>query len=242
MKKALIVGINYINTSSQLNGCLNDATNWDTMLKSKSYETKLLIENDATKANILLCLLDLVTSLKKGDIGVFTYSGHGSYQIDTSKDEIDNKDEMLVPIDYNLGNLILDDELHYIFTKLVKGATFIMVADCCHSGTISKLFRDSTQPLSLSKYLNLSSINILKPLFITKNKNEAILISGCADSEVSMDVQYIDGAQGSFSKAALGCINKASNILDWHKMILNTIDTKQTPQLTATKYQKKLMI
>ena len=47
--------------------------------------------------------------------------------------EADKKDEAIVPTDMNL---ICDDDLCVIFSKLPEGVKFTMVSDCCHSGSM----------------------------------------------------------------------------------------------------------
>ncbi len=62
------------------------------------------------------------------------YSGHGTQVSDTSRDEADGKDEVIVPCDMQV---IKDDELNAILAPY-KG-TGVALFDCCHSGTILDL-------------------------------------------------------------------------------------------------------
>jgi len=92
-KKALCVGINdYPYDGSDLNGCVDDARAWAELLVAHydfvQPDVKLLLDAEATKANMLDGLKALLAGAGKGDTLVFTNSSHGTYIADTSGDEI----------------------------------------------------------------------------------------------------------------------------------------------------------
>lgn len=156
MKKlALITGINYEGTSYELGGCINDAEGiLNALVKKFDFQQsgiQVLIEEVATKKNILEGLERLVGELEPGDVGVFTYSGHGTQTADLPPiGEDDMLDEAIVPIDAinDHSNLIRDDEIHEILLKLVSGAKFVIIADSCHSETLT---RDSSRSMDTIK-------------------------------------------------------------------------------------------
>lgn len=149
MKKlALITGINYRNSGkASLNGCINDAS---AILKKlveefdfKKSDIQLLIEEVATRKNILEGLEYLVGKLEPGDIGVFTYAGHGTQTVDLPPiGEDDMKDEAIIPIDAikNHSNLIRDDEIQEILSQLKPNVHFVLIFDSCHSETVTRNF------------------------------------------------------------------------------------------------------
>ena len=67
VKKALLIGINYIGTRSQLSGCINDVHNMHAFLQEQGYtEFQILTDEHGhelkpTRANILAALAWLVT-------------------------------------------------------------------------------------------------------------------------------------------------------------------------------------
>lgn len=155
MKKlALIVGINYEGTSYELGGCINDA---DGILHKlvqdfdfHQSDIQFLIEDVATKKNILDGLERLVKELEPGDLGVFTYSGHGTQTADLPPiGEDDMLDEAIVPIDAvnEHSNLIRDDEIHDILLNLSSGVRLVLLMDCCHSETLSRKFPESIRTI-----------------------------------------------------------------------------------------------
>src|SRR5947207_2808729 len=91
-KKALCIGINdYPYDGSDLNGCVNDAKAWAELLSTHydfpSADIKLLLDSQATKANVLAGLKQLLAGAKAEDVLVFTNSSHGTYVADSSGDE-----------------------------------------------------------------------------------------------------------------------------------------------------------
>ena len=139
--KALIVGINYKNTTHSLNGCINDANFMSGFLNKKhrikDNEICMLTDdtdNKPTRNNILKEYKNLLINSESGDILYFTFSGHGVNTIDYNKDEIDGLDELLYCID---DKCIKDDELKKITDQyLKKNVTVFILIDSCHSGTM----------------------------------------------------------------------------------------------------------
>jgi hypothetical protein len=143
-RKALLVGINYINTpAARLNGPINDVQNMVQFLSQKGYQNMWVLTDDQTdpnrqptRQNMIQGMQWLVQGARPGDSLVFHYSGHGSQMLDTSGDELDGFDEVILPCDYKMAGYILDDDLHNILVKsLPYGARLTAVMDCCHSGT-----------------------------------------------------------------------------------------------------------
>jgi hypothetical protein len=146
-KKAFLVGINDyypIGPAGQdLSGCVNDVRDMANTLVICGFEPKnirICTDERATKKNIIKGITDLISNTKDKDSIVFYYSGHGSQVPSSSKsDEIDQFDEVLCPHDMDFSNQVLkDDELALLFSKLPKGVNLECLLDCCHSGTATK--------------------------------------------------------------------------------------------------------
>jgi hypothetical protein len=135
--RALCVGIdNY--PGAPLGGCVRDARTWEGVFRNLRLDTTLLLDTDATRERVLDALGSLVRSARPGELIVFQYSGHGTQAEDLNDDESDRYDEALVPIDYQSGALLLDDDLADIYRQLPNGAVLTLFMDCCHSGTNSR--------------------------------------------------------------------------------------------------------
>jgi len=149
-KKSLFIGINYFGTRAELRGCINDVKNIRAfVVKHFNFPTdaahmKVLIDSDKsnmpTKANILQVLQWLKAGAQPGDSLFLHYSGHGGSQEDTNGDEVDGKDETLIPVDYQKAGVIVDDDLHEILVAgLPAGVRLTAIMDCCHSGSVLDL-------------------------------------------------------------------------------------------------------
>lgn len=232
VKKALIIGINYTGTSSQLNGCINDAKSIELYLKEKNFTNIKMLTDETdvkpTRVNILNEIKSLLENSNKNDRLFIYYSGHGSYTVDRNGDELDGKDELLVPLDFNY---IKDDELKQIIGSYGKPDTnLIALFDCCNSGTALDL-----------KYQILEKLNYDD---ITENVRNAetpcntIFISGCRDEQVSLETIINNKVQGLMTWAFLETIKQ--NNITWRELIKKMREilkqkSHQIPQLSSGK-------
>ncbi len=142
-KKALIVGVNDyapIGTGGpDLNGCVNDARDMANTLVICGFsalQVRILTNQNATKANIVANLTNLLTTSKRGDSLVFYYSGHGTRVANIGTDfEIDGLDDAICPHDFASAGVLRDDELSTILKRLPAGVNLDVIFDCCHSGS-----------------------------------------------------------------------------------------------------------
>lgn len=108
-------------------------------------DIKLLQDDAASRDGILQALNEwLVKATQPGERVLIHYSGHGAQIPDTSGDEQDQLDEVLVPADTALNaqtgkfdNLILDDELEAVLAQL-NDRRVTLIVDACHSGTVTR--------------------------------------------------------------------------------------------------------
>lgn len=144
-RKALLIGINYYNTRSQLRGCINDVKNVQRFLLNWGYkpEDMVILTDDQsnpmsmpTRANITRAIGWLVNGAQPNDSLFWHYSGHGGQAKDRVGDEADGYDETILPVDYKTAGQIIDDELYDRMVRpLPAGARLTAIFDSCHSGT-----------------------------------------------------------------------------------------------------------
>lgn len=216
-KRALLIGINYYGTNSQLNGCINDVNNIKDYLVNKwgyqlsnirvltDLEQNRNTNNFPTKVNILNAMRKLVENATSNTRIVFHYSGHGSQTYDNNRDESDGRDETLVPVDYNKSGMITDDIVRItLVDPLPVGSQLFCLNDACHSGTLLDIpynviceYFDDTNKYSIShnkKYKN--------------TKANVMAISGCQDNQTSAD--YLASNRqfcGAMSRALLDVLS-----------------------------------
>ena len=232
-KAALLIGINYQGTESELKGCENDVESTKEVLVKhygfKEENIRLLKGDQTTRENILKGIDWLV---KKADEGFgslwFQYSGHGYYFKDQNGDELDGMDECIVTCD---NYAILDDEFRAnLVNKLRSDAKLFCIMDCCHSGTMLDL------RYKYNKNGNKSVVeNNVKP---TCN---IIALSGCRDDQESADAKFEEGWAGALTKCLLNTLEKFNYKPKLFEMLRDIHDQLyeynfgQVPQLTSSK-------
>jgi hypothetical protein len=262
-KRALCVGINdYPGNANDLNGCVNDARAWSHLLSGRygfpAGDVTVLLDAQATKANMMAALKALLAGAKSGDILVFTNSSHGTYAADRAGDE--TYDEAICPYDCDT-NLILDDELRELFSSVPAGVSLAVIADCCHSGTLTRAaVADAVPGMRVPderrvRFLNPAHIAraVLQDPWTARARGKQkylqagmkeLLLSGCRSTEYSYDAR-IDGVyHGAMSAMALRAIGENPQIT-WQQLhtrlqsLLDAADYPQHPQLEGTAANKK---
>jgi hypothetical protein len=232
-KTALLVGINYIGSPYQLQGCINDVVNMQAFLVSKyKYNTTTLITDNTaikpTRTNILNGFIKLLNDAQRGDTLFFHFSGHGTQTADVNRDELEGYDEAIVSSDLRL---IVDDELNTIIRAYLKpGVTLYAIFDSCHSGTVLDL-----------KYNYLDTTNGLKTTVNSKNYEtlaNVIMFSGCADNQTSADAYINKKFSGAMTYSLLNALNSNSkptlqSLLQNMRSYLKKNRYSQVPQLSC---------
>jgi len=239
MKKAVCVGINnYPGFANDLRGCVNDANDWETLLVNAEFETEKLLDDQATKQNMLAALENLVVNAAAGDEIVFTYSGHGTQVADRSGDEIDGYDEALVAHDGN----IVDDELREILRKTPEDVHVIIIADSCFSGTVTRALDSSTVKPRFLKTEDIPATASLKKHLLSDEDMIEVLITGCTDSEYSYDAE-IDGRwNGAMTANAVSVMRAGQTYKEFYQLLRQRLPSNeypQTPQLEGSEANKE---
>jgi hypothetical protein len=142
--RAVLVGVSEVSRDvynsamrDGVEGSEQDAADMATLLRQMLYDVHPpLLTRAATRKAVSDALQQLARDTGPNDIAVFYYSGHGQSVPDKNGDEA--ADQALVLYDA----LLIDDDLADIWRTFPAGARLIMVADCCHSGTINKILAD----------------------------------------------------------------------------------------------------
>lgn len=235
-KKALLIGINYVGTSAELYGCINDQKFMNDKIKEYGFvesNIKLINDNTNLKPTRNTILTEFETFTKNStvnDLLLFHYSGHGSYAVDTNGDETDGRDELICSSDLR-G--ISDDELKQILQNNIKqGTTLFAIFDSCFSGSVLDL-----------RYQYIDSLN---NNLDTQNLKEAetfgniVMISGCNDNQTSADTVVNGTPRGALTWAFLEALKKNNNpswkeLLTSMREFLKQNGYPQIPQLSSGK-------
>lgn len=238
-KFAVIIGINYVGSESQLNGCINDANHIKNFLITKCgylQENILMLADDninqkPTKQNIINSFATLVSKSTNEQFNElwFSYSGHGSYVRDTNGDEKDGNDEVLCPVDYATNGMIVDDFIYAnLVAKLPQSATLFSIIDSCHSGTMFDL------PFLYTQDNKIISNNGNKSHVAT-----VVSISGCRDDQTSADAYINSNYEGAMTWSFLNALANAkynikmTDLVNNMRILLKS-DYTQVPLLAIT--------
>jgi hypothetical protein len=211
-KKALLIGINYLNTEYELSGCIADTERMKTFLETKGFNNfdmmSDLTEIKPTRSNIFNKIINFINSSVDGDLLFIHFSGHGTYTYDTNGDEIDGNDELIVTSDLSY---IMDDELKTLINQFSKkNVSIIGLFDSCHSGTIMDL-----------KY----NYNYLDNKYIENVKNSEcngniLMISGCMDDQTSSEAIINGSPQGALTSSFIEVMSSNLNC-SWKELMCN---------------------
>lgn len=227
-KKALLIGINYIGTSNELNGCINDVMSVKERLTQSGFSITTLTDTEnPTRNNILNEFTNMLKNASPGDLLFFLYSGHGSYVLDKQGDEKDGYDEVLVSSDFK-G--ILDDELKAIITQyLKKDVTLFGMFDSCFSGTILDLKYQFLDSENYDKYTE-HSTNLT-------TVGNVYMISGCTEHQTSADAYINNKYQGAMTWSLLESLKLPQTswktLLQHMRNLLKNSGYTQIPQFAA---------
>jgi hypothetical protein len=183
IKKALLIGIYYNNTPNIINSCINNINEMNKILNLYYGFNIEIITDDTiikpTKKNIINALKNLINTSDKCEEILIYFSCHGWQINDKNNDEVDGKDEVIVPLDYKNNGYIIDDELNLLISQ-TKCHTKLLF-DCSHGGSIIDLYRQ----------IKVDGSNFIQS-YQTKsiaenNKYKIEVISGCDDNETALD-------------------------------------------------------
>jgi hypothetical protein len=153
--RALLVGIDQYARADvpPLRGCVNDVVLVRRVLKRyfnvPNEDLRVVVNDRATKANIMHRLHALIDASRAGDVVVFYFSGHGSQIRDRDGDELsDALDEVICPydIDWDRRTYIVDDELDDAFARLRPGVLLEAFFDCCFWGAGPRALEAEPRP------------------------------------------------------------------------------------------------
>ncbi len=250
---ALCIGINnYPGTRMDLAGCVNDARHWAQALQARGFSVQTLLDEAANRAGMLAAMRDTLAKARSGDLVVLTFAGHGTLVPDASGDESDGWDEALCPHDVQATQApIVDDEIHALFDARPAGVRVLLIADSCHSGTVTRAaVRTAGDPLPrflpLANWMTAERRAALvdrpsaqrparSALRKSVSRDDDLLLAGCEEgpNHFSYDTVFDGQPTGAFSHvalAALAALPAGATYVDWHQAIRQRLPADKLPQ------------
>lgn len=240
LRRALVVGINYVGSRYELAGCINDALDVSHQLRAffPSCEDVRVITDytllQPTREELLRGFEWLVQGLKPGEHVLFHYSGHGGRVRDLSGDEVSGLDSCLNPIRNRSLEVILDDEVRVrLADRIPPGSKCLMILDCCHSGTAADLpFVWRTPTPGEITYEPLGRY--------VPTAGTVVALSSCLDAQVAMDTRDDLGRPcGALTMALLRAWQSYGPAIQLKKLLWDVRDFlarrgfRQVPQLCS---------
>jgi len=128
-KYALVIGISdYQGNDNDLSYCDEDADSWTTYLESQGYTVRTLIDDDASRSDIISGINWLEGQEDAGDYVAFVFSGHGGYSERSRESYI-----CAWNLDDGVDGVIWDTDLGTEFENFDSQHIFLFF-DSCHSG------------------------------------------------------------------------------------------------------------
>lgn len=147
-----MIGINYVGTEDELEGCHQDVENIREFLGEIGYpddEHSQVIMRDDPKTDLdgptfpnghnMLAAMQWLVS-EPGTCNFLHYSGHGGQIPDEDGDRASGLDDTIIPYDFRARGQLKSSLLHQtLITCLPPSSTLLVVFDCCHSGSALEL-------------------------------------------------------------------------------------------------------
>ena len=220
--------------------------------KFKAENISVLKNEQATREGILNAIKELQAKIKEGDIVVIHYSGHGQQIFDNNGDELDSKDESLVPHDalvrytskYKGQNHIRDDELGNIIAQfrnaLGKDGQLLMLLDSCHSGSASRggkarggeatFAPPNWQPTDGG---DTDGSGLMETTVVNEDASPFVMMSGASADELNYEYEGYGSLSFAFAKAMndLGSNFTYRQLFSKIATNMNIISPNQTPTI-----------
>ncbi len=246
-RRALCVGIDAYASPNRLTGCVHDANTWAGLLGANRFETQLLLDQQASYDAITSSLRGLLQSSSAGDVLVFTYSGHGTTVPDQTGRTVDGIEEAMVPVDFSADNpkLLMDFDVKAILDTLPGGVNLTCFIDCCHSGTILRMFIGAApeagagmdarprfitltaeEVAAVQQYQSRFAATARGNVLGGQEAMRAVAFAACLPTEVAMEMN----GQGEFTRRATGVLANGMNMTNEQFQAAVTQAFGATPQ------------
>lgn len=239
----LSIGINnyFYFPENSLNFCVNDAKLiYDKYSQYPCEYKALLLDEDATRANILKKLEDIKKMSRDEDYFIFNFAGHG---FTTVKEEINSKNSFICTHDFENGYIHTTICLHDIKEAInsIKAKHKFIIFDACHSGGALR------REFSL---LNLREIEVSKLIDLLGNNEGTCIITACDSDEKAEESSDLE--HGVFTYYLIKCLEQA-NISDsyyipyndLYSMVLEAVKTStenhQNPRIKCSNEEFKIL-
>lgn len=227
-RQALLIG----SPVHPLEGPARDAGRVADMLQSMGFDTRCVVDQDATREGILHAYRSLIENAAAGDAAVVYYSGHGARFLDAEYEPREPHDptkrhhRFIVPVDLaesSEGDFrgILSLELSSLLAQLTNKTTNVTVVfDCCHSGGMTRDLRMRLKAVTKEwhvgahdHYVRLArgEVSGFPASLLPKQDNDhAVRLMAALPSQQAWEYEDAEGPYGLMTHALLGAFEEAA--------------------------------
>ena len=245
-------GINDFGGRNDLAGCVNDATDWREFavreLGFTREQTRMLADREATRGAILESWKWAIDGIKPGHLVLLQGSSHGVQIPDRNSDEDDRLDEAFCTYGFNWApnTMITDDEICAMFSHVPDGALVVIIADCCHSGTMNRSPLEDVRPRRIvprdndfdqyrAAHAQIRAIGDCARG--DSDPRNLVVLAACKPREFAYDASFGGRARGAFTHATLRTLTQHGvGDITYRKLIDRvgkSIGYPQNPQLSC---------
>ena len=200
VKRALVIGLGEQKDPAwgKINGDKDVPFVNDMLTKAGYNDIRTLVNQKATKANIVSAFRSLARVCNDGDVVYIHFSGHGQQVTDVSGDEEDGWDESWIPYDaylkYGVDDRgerhLVDDEvntlLNAIRSKIGDAGKMLVVVDACHSGTSTRGTDEEETIRGVNEGFVIPDVVHEKRV---KEQDRWLTLSACKDYQVNQEMK-----------------------------------------------------
>jgi hypothetical protein len=179
--------------SGECPGCDVDCTGLGRAATEAGLSTVVLQNAQATWRGVTEQIRSGATALKRGDLLLLSFSGHGGQRPDKNGDEPDGKDETLCMWD----GQVCDDDVLRLLHSLPAGLRVVLISDQCHSEGNFRVAPSIVQAIGSRRALGWDGA--------------LIQFAGCRESSYS----YGSNTGGTWTQALLATLHGGQTWRSW---------------------------
>lgn len=256
---ALVAGTNYRGSPAELAGCETDADTNLALHRDLGAQAVSLKGPEATRANLLGVLAEVLSEAGPDDGVEFDWSGHGTNARDRDGDEHDQADEAICPDDYDRAGVLTDDRLYELAAPaFARGVRVVFKLDSCYSGQFHRM------AFNVDDHGVMVATRFLPPAWLpeavrpapsapraprAKARPGALAFSACREKQLAQEYPVEGKVQGAFTywstRALRQLLNRGGPVSyrDWCRATVALVnDPDQVPVLDGTASQQRWLV
>ncbi len=233
-----------------LNGCVNDVRHLEQYLRGRLGDTAQILtlaDGQATREGVVAGFRSHLAKAGKGDIALFSYSGHGSQELPPTEfafGDASGKIQNLLLFDAgheDAGQFVwplADKELGLLLDEVAAGGAHVVaLLDCCHSGdgtrdafvTARQWIPTSTRDADPGVQSAIEKLKGPRPLdgfldgtlqhFQSTPSTGHVALTACQSSELAKELIIGDEHRGAFTATMIEVLETVGDKADYRSVI-----------------------